>query len=122
MISTKSKDPYLRQIARWVQCQRKYRLRPPTEEFLNFINDEKYKPYIESTILKHGSKFEYKMIEKCKQYIDANKELPSKDSKDKYVIQIGNWIDEQLKKYKSNTSTHVLNNFINDEKYKSFFL
>ena len=71
--------------------------------------------------------WEYK-LDKVKQYIDTNNKRPSHSSKDKEIKSLAKWISHQQENYKKNIQImsnpdirKLWNDFINDEKYKSFF-
>ena len=66
-------------------------------------------------------------LEEVKKYIDENRKRPSKNSKDKTIKSMAQWVSHQQYKYldtssKNNTRYKIWFNFINDEKYKEYFL
>jgi superfamily II DNA or RNA helicase len=90
----------------------------------DFINNEKYQIYFMPTDKKW-----LKRLDDVKKYIDENNKRPSTHNVDKFIEKLGTWINTQLQLYKS--KTQIMKNddiyklwteFINDEKYKSFFL
>jgi hypothetical protein len=91
--------------------------------WINFINDDKYKEYFldNNTIWLNT-------FEKVKKYIDNNNKKPSAMSKNSNIKTLGYWISTQQKKYKNkieimkdNIIYNTWTNFINDDKYKEYF-
>jgi len=88
----------------------------------NFINDEKYKNYFLSNDQEWLNNLEF-----VKKYIDENNKRPS--TKNINTYNLGNWISNQQKYYLdkkyiiSNENIRMMwTEFINDEKYKKYFL
>jgi hypothetical protein len=89
----------------------------------DFINDDKYEKYFSNEKL-------WKLkLEWVKKYIDENKKRPSNSDKNKDVKTHAYWICDQLKNYKKKKKIiSALNirklweDFINDDKYKIYFL
>jgi mevalonate pyrophosphate decarboxylase len=89
-----------------------------------FINDRKYKKYFIS------NKEEWKLtLNKIKKYIDENNKRPSGCDKNLEIKKYGCWISDQQQNYSKNE--HIMKNqdirklwkeFINDPKYKEYFL
>jgi superfamily II DNA/RNA helicase len=90
----------------------------------NFINNDKYKKYFLS------NEQEWKNnLEEVKKYINVNNKRPSSEDKDKNIKYLGNWILHQQRSYlenqmimSNNNIRDIWKNFINDEKYKQYFL
>jgi superfamily II DNA/RNA helicase len=89
-----------------------------------FINDDKYKEYFLSNeeIWKDN-------LTKVKKYIDKNNKRPSQSDKDEKVKYLGHWLYTQTTNYKNNKDIMKNENikklweeFINDDKYKEYFL
>jgi hypothetical protein len=87
-----------------------------------FINDEKYKNYFQT----NENEWKYK-LKQLKQYIDINKKIPSKRNKN--TKQLGMWFS--IQKINCNKKMYIMKEenirklweeFINDEKYKNYFL
>ena len=93
-------------------------------EWTDFINDDKYKEYfLDNDIIWSNT------LEQVKKYIDDYKKRPSTTDKDKEIKTLGAWISNQQKNYK--TKSHIMSSeeiynewatFINDDKYKDYFL
>jgi len=126
-----SKDKDTKQLGQWIGTQtqnyksKKYIMSDETiyDDWTKFINDEKYKQYFMS-----NNELWFENLRKAEEYIDINKKLPSKRSKDKDIKQIANWIGTQKQNYKSKkgimsdeTIYDVWRDFINDGKYKQYF-
>jgi ERCC4-related helicase len=130
--SNKDKESKVKKLGMWISHQqRNYK----TKEHImkdnmiyntwnDFINDDMYKEHFldNKTVW-----FNY--LELVKNYIDINKKRPSDSNKDPKVKQLGQWISNQSKNYK--TKEHIMkdnmiyntwNYFINDDKYKEYFL
>ena len=91
----------------------------------NFINDDKYKKYIQLPSMLENFNINLK---KLKTYIDTNKKRPSEYDKDKNIKTIGKWISHCKTNYnkiqnnmKDETIKKQWEEFINDEKYKAYF-
>jgi ribosomal RNA-processing protein 8 len=94
------------------------------EEWEKFINDEKYKKYFIS-----NNMLWYDNFNQIKIYIDKYDKRPSSEDKDNNVKKLGQWIQDQSKNYKNRNK--IMKNddiylewtkFINDEKYKKYFI
>ena len=90
-----------------------------------FINDEKYKKYFILPTIEENFNSN---LNKVKKYIDDNNKRPSSESKIKDIKYLGKWISDQninYKKKKFNMKYINIYNkwteFINDEKYKTYF-
>ena len=90
----------------------------------DFINDDKYKEYF----LSNEEQWKLK-LECVKKYIDENKKRPYKSDKNEEVKKYCNWISNQLINYQKKEQIMLDDNikklwedFINDDKYKKFFL
>jgi hypothetical protein len=130
--STKDKNIEIKKDGLWICTQQtKY---PIYKEIMankdirqlweEFTNNSKYNKYFSSI------EDEWKLIlNKVKEYIDKNKKRPSKEDKNKDIKYIGNWICNQQKNYKNHTGIiknqdiyKLWQEFINDCKYKKYFL
>ena len=89
-----------------------------------FINSDKYKIYFQS-------QYECSIMNliKVKTYIDKNNKRPSQTDKDEIIKTLGIWISNQLKNYNKKKENmkdkNIYNNFtefINNEKYKKYFI
>ncbi len=79
--------------------------------------------------LKNNEEIWMKKLEEVKKYIDKYKKRPSSESKDKEIKSLGIWTQRQQQIYK--TKSNIMNteeiynkwtSFINDLKYKEYFL
>ena len=130
--SDKNKNKEIQYLATWIHSQQKnYKNKTQimsSEEIYNkytdFINDNKYKEYfLDNDIIW------YNTLEKLKEYIDDNKKRPSRSNKDKEIKSLNQWINTQNQNYKNKTKImssekiyEQWNTFINDDKYKEYFL
>ena len=94
------------------------------DSWTKFINDVKYKEYFMS-----NKEVWYNNLEKVKQFMNENKTRPNKRSKNKEEKKLGSWIITQKKNYQKKTQImketelyDVWTEFINDEKYKEYFM
>jgi hypothetical protein len=90
----------------------------------NFINNEKYKEYFLD-----NKNIWLKKIDEVKKYIDIYNKRPSQNDKDSKIKVLSRWIKTQQKNYKIKKNIMIDNNiynnwynFINDDKYKNYFL
>jgi ATP:corrinoid adenosyltransferase len=93
-------------------------------KWTEFINDEKYKIYF----LDNESAWINK-LNKVKEYINENNKRPCGKSKNSDIQKLGTWIQTQITNYKNKnqimSNEEIYNKwteFINDEKYKIYFL
>jgi superfamily II DNA or RNA helicase len=129
--SLEDKNTNIKTLARWISTQQKnYKTKSYImkdniiyNNWINFINDDKYKEYFldNNTIWLNT-------FEKVKKYIDNNNKKPSAMSKNSNIKTLGYWISTQQKKYKNkieimkdNIIYNTWTNFINDDKYKEYF-
>ena len=68
-------------------------------------------------------------MEQIKKYINEYNQRPSTYDKDIYIAQLGNWILNHTRNYKNKTDImknqeiyNIWTNFINDDKYKEYFV
>jgi hypothetical protein len=94
------------------------------EIWTNFINDNKYKQYFISNEQEWLNN-----LELVKKYIDENNKRPSIHDINNNTKHSGQWISDQQKKYKKKQYNMANNdiyiqwtNFINDDKYKKYFI
>jgi len=130
--SEESIDCYIKKIGRWVSRQTKnYKKQVEImsnkefyDKWTEFINNEKYKMYFMS-----NEDIWINKLEKVKKYIDENERRPSEESIDCYIKKIGRWASQQTKNYKK--QVEIMSNkefydkwteFINNEKYKMYFM
>jgi superfamily II DNA or RNA helicase len=130
--SVTDKDKNIKQLGQWISDQQKFyskkqkimKKQTTYYEWNKFINSDKYKKYFQS----YEDDF-YKQLEKVKIYIDSNNKRPSAVNKDINIKQLGIWISYQKTNYtkkqyimKNQTIYRKWNNFINDPKYKKYFI
>ena len=133
-----NKDKNVEQLGRWISTQQKtYKIKiyimankTIRKSWESFINDDKYKKYFLNNIT-----IWYNNLKKIKHYIDINNKRPLKDENKRPLkdennsIKLGSWISTQSKNYK-NKNQIMLNDtirkswedFINDDKYKEYFI
>jgi len=129
---TKDKDNNISYLGEWISHQiTNYKNKSQmmkNEEIYNqwtdFINDEKYKNYFLS-----NEEQWLNNLKEVKNHIDKNKKRPGTKDKDNNISYLGEWISYQITNYKNNE--HIMKNeeiynqwtdFINNEKYKIYFL
>jgi rubrerythrin len=130
--SCDDKDKEIKKHGTWIILQaKKYKNKKQImkdEEirkiWFDFVNNEKYKKYFQSNFE------QWKInLEKVKKYIDEHKKRPSKHDKNNNIKILGQWINTQLKCYK--TKSFIMNNkdirnlfedFINNDKYKDYII
>lgn len=90
----------------------------------NFINDNKYKKYFEDKIITFIHKLDI-----IKEYIDKNNIKPSKNNKDIDIKKLAQYTNLQHHYYlqkkftmKNITIYNLWSKFINDDKYKNYFM
>jgi superfamily II DNA/RNA helicase len=130
--SESNKYTKVKQLGQWISNQQKnyknkdYIMKDNMiyNTWTYFINDDIYKEYFID-----NNTMWFKKIELVKNYIDMNKKRPSKTDKDKKVKQLVTWIGTQQTNYK--TKEYIMkddmiynawSDFINNEKYKEYFL
>jgi superfamily II DNA or RNA helicase len=93
-------------------------------EWLAFINDDKYKEYFLDNKIDWRNK-----LEEVKKYIHKYKNRPSKCDKNLEIKQLGSWLSNQINNSKDRERImkeddiyNEWNSFINDNKYKEYFL
>ena len=93
-------------------------------KWTEFINSDKYNIYFQS-------QYEYFIINlnKLKIYINENRKRPQRKDKDENIKVLGNWMNTEIinynKKQKNMKDENIYNKwteFINNEKYKKYFL
>jgi superfamily II DNA or RNA helicase len=95
------------------------------KHWIEFINDEKYSKYFLS-----NQELWTNNLNEVKMFIDKNNKLPTKESKNKEEKTLGKWVSHQKHNHKKNQFIMKLNidikklwiDFINDEKYRNYFL
>ncbi len=128
----KDKNQELNFLGRWILTQmQNYKKKKQImtndkiyKEWTDFVNDDKYKKYFESNELSWLNN-----LNSVKNYIDEYNKRPSNKDKNQEFKFLGKWISHQITNY--NKKTHVMKNekihkefhdFINDDKYKKYFL
>jgi len=93
-------------------------------EWTNFINNSKYKNYFAS-----NEYYWFQTLNELINYINTNNKTPSKGSENTIERKLGGWLSLQKRKYKSKkqimSNQNIYNewtNFINNKKYKKYFL
>jgi hypothetical protein len=120
----------------WITTQVYYYRRDDIKKYLqydelhSFITESKYKnyfKYLERT--EYDSSIWFNKLETVKNYIDINKKRPSDSSKEPLVIELRIWISKQITHYREKIRDmkypeiyNAWTNFINDDKYKEYFL
>lgn len=68
-------------------------------------------------------------VDRCKKYIDNNNQKPLKSNDDERIVKMSNWLSIQQNNYKKNKDImknqkirNLWENFVNNEKYKAYFL
>ena len=96
---------------------------PPTQKTEKEIID------ISGDFISNEEEWEWKLnLEWVKKYIDKNKKRPSQRNKNKDVKTYGIWICNQVQNYQKkgyimfDTIRKLWEDFINDDKYKNYFL
>ena len=126
-----SKDEDIKSLGVWLQHQinnykKKQQIMKNEEirkEFIEFVNDDRYKRYFISNEEEWRSN-----MEKVKEYIDINGERPNKRSKNEDIKRLGKWLQNQITRYKK--KQFIMKNeeirkefieFLNDDRYKEAF-
>jgi superfamily II DNA or RNA helicase len=132
--SNSIQDKDIKSIAQWLgQCQinyvkniKKMNNKNIKKLWEQFINDKKYKVYMQLPTMLEIFNIN---LNKVKSYIDTNKKRPSDGSKNKNIKSIGQWIgtcqknyNKKIKNMKDETIRKLWEEFINDVKYKEYFL
>ena len=131
--SSESKIKEEKTLGTWIgnqkqNYQKKKEIMKEKKEFYDawtkFINNEKYKEYFMS-----NEEVWYNNFEKVKQFINENEKRPSDHSKNEEEKKLGSWIGTQNQKYKKKKEImkekeiyDAWTEFINDEKYREYFL
>ena len=131
--SESNKEENIKQLGQWINTQMtNYKTKKNSmaneliyNKWAKFINEEKYKIFF----LKNREDNWIKRLDDVKKYIDENDKRPSSTNKEQNIKQLGQWISDQLKNYKSkekimaNELIHdKWTDFINENNYKKFFL
>jgi len=127
-----NKNIEIRILSRWITTQfnnynnKKYLMKNNIiyNKWTNFINDEKYKLYLQT-----NEEIWINKLEEIKKYIDKNNKRPSSsETKDKSISNLGQWLLSQTRSYKNKNNImknkiiyDIWTNFINDDKYKIYF-
>jgi len=130
--SSENKDINIKQLGLWVINQinhYKYKIfgmknQERYDIWRMVINDIKYKKYF----INNKDLWIYK-LNTIKQYIDTYNKRPSSEDKDENIKQMGTWICRQLDSYQNKKKKmsqqkryNIWTNFINDIKYKKYFV
>jgi superfamily II DNA or RNA helicase len=126
------KDRKIKIMGRWMSLQKKnYKNKTQIMEndriydlWTTFTNCDKYKKYFLSDDIKWKNR-----LKNVKEYVDKNNRLPSDESKNKEIKTMGRWIASQKGKYKNDLGImqnkkicKLWEEFVNDEKYKKYFM
>ena len=129
--SQSNKDKQIKFLGKWISHQitnynkKKYIIKNKIiyNEWIEFINNPKYKKYFQSNENDWNDK-----LEEVKIYIDTNNKKPSAGSNYKKINKLGHWIAFQKKNYITKTqimSKEIIYNkwteFIKSTKYKKYF-
>lgn len=130
--STRDTNDNIKQLGRWLQhqqedyCTKKHIMATEKiyEQWIDFINDDKYSKYFQSNEAIWQDKLKY-----AKWYIDEYTKLPSTCAKNIEFKQLAYWIAHQRKNYitkikimKSKLIYDKWTEFITNEKYKKYFI
>ena len=126
-------DEEIKKLGRWIIIQktnyknneRIMKQQDIRNKWEEFINDEKYREYFLENEEKWGN-----ILEKVKNYINEYEEPPNRiDIDEETKINLGLWVCTQKKNYKNREYIMKQENirnkweeFINDEKYREYFL
>lgn len=126
-----AKNEDIKILGNWIQTQmdkykKKSQIMKNSEfynEWTNFITSNQYEQYFLSK-----EQTWYKMYQAVKKYIDQNGKRPTQTDKNKYIEQLGNWIQTQLRNYKNKSNIMKDNGiydewtkFITSETYSQYF-
>ena len=85
--------------------------------------------YDKMGVLKNAEEIWEKKLEKIKTYIEINDKRPNEKHKDTNIGQMGRWISQQINNHKNNINNmkndyiqQKWNEFIDDDKYKKYFI
>lgn len=97
--SSKSKDPEIKKLGKWIYYQKNnYSNKTSAMYFSKIRNDwEKFK--YETGAFKHNTEIWYSYLEKTKNYIDKNGKKPLYKDKDPEIKKLGKWIQQQQDNY-----------------------
>ena len=130
--SQHDKNIDIRQLGTWISTQQKnynkklYNMKncDIINQWEHFINDLKYKEFF----ITNEKEWENKLDE-VKKYIDDNKKTPNNHDKNIEIKQLAQWISNQQKNYvsyeyimKKSDIREKWEEFINGQKYKTYFL
>jgi superfamily II DNA or RNA helicase len=130
--SEKSKNTTIKYLGKWMSNQtknykgNKHNMKKETirKKWKDFIDNDEYKEYFSS-----NEDLWRDNLNQVKKYIDQYKKRPSQLDNDKDIKSLGWWLTDQFKNYKGNRDGMKDENikqkweeFINDKKYKEYFL
>jgi len=130
--SYNDKNKNIKQLASWIYNQKtKYKNKKQimcNQEICNkwteFLNDPKYKEYLMTFREIWNESFN-----EVKKYMDKNNKRPTSIDKNKNIKQLGSWIIHQQGNYKNKKKImkneeiyNTWTDFINDNKYKEYFM
>jgi superfamily II DNA or RNA helicase len=120
-------------LGKWINTQisrnAKYKIAIMQNEkiynlWIDFISNEKYKIYFQTNELKWINK-----LKDVELYLDTNNKRPSHRNTNKYDLHIALWINNTMYHYKHKSQMmknkkiyKIWTDFINNEKYKKFFI
>ena len=129
--SRKDEDKYIIALACWVESQvtnynqlvKNMKNSEIKKIWEDFTNDPKYSKFFNIKINRKSYK---EFLDEVKIYMDKNDKRPSKESKDEYIKNLGDWCGNQVYKNNKNEIVNqddkkIWNEFINDEKYSKHF-
>jgi hypothetical protein len=129
--STTDKNKDIKSLGLWISLQqRNYKKEDITKnieiynKWAEFINDVRYIIYFQS-----NEEIWLNYYKEVKKYIDNNNKRPSSEDKNKEIRFLGDWIITQQKNHKKKNCImkneeiyNIWTEFINNEKYKTYFL
>jgi hypothetical protein len=130
---TDNNESHVKHLANWLSSQitrynqrhvKKYTKQP---EWESFITSDKYKIYFEKTEYDNSGWFNN--LKDVKKYIDIYGKRPSDRSNDPIISSLRKWISKQITSYREHINLmkypeiyNAWHNFVNDVKYKTYFL
>jgi superfamily II DNA or RNA helicase/CHASE3 domain sensor protein len=126
------KDEVINNIGYWLSFQQKnyinkiqiMKIKMIRKRWEEFVSDDKYKKYFLSNEEELNNK-----LKECKEYINKYNKRPSQKDKNNDIKQLGHWLSSQIRKNKENKGCMIdetirkkWEEFINDDKYKNYFL
>jgi hypothetical protein len=131
--SSTSKNADEKRLGSWIRDQKKnyknqkYSMKdePRRQQWIDFIEDEKYKQYFIDT----KNQLDITSLQQVKSFMDENNKRPSRYSINDDEKRLGVWFGNQQTNYKHQRNgmkneprRQQWENFIEDEKYKQYFI